>query len=207
MPEDERERVAEELRRVRAEARRGSRPEAGPGEPVGARERSKAPGPGEGKAEAEASPGAPLPECPASPPDAAPVNAAWTAEPAPPSGPTRFAYRVLDRLLRPRFEAQREFNARQVRLDNETLRYLNERTDATHRHYDRLLGLLGRRLDEVDERHAMLEKELVSHVRDLVRRIDLVLAEATRGRLGLEFALEDLRGRVERLEQVLGKRR
>jgi hypothetical protein len=163
--------------------------------------------PAEDTGEPEPAPPAPLLDVPGNPPDAAPVNAAWRAEPVPPSGPTRFAYRVLERILRPRFEAQREFNARQVRLDNETLRYLLERSDATHRHYDRLLGLLGRRLDEVDERHATLEKELVSHVHDLARRIDLVLAEANRGRLGLHFAVEELRDRVEQLERALGKRR
>ena len=42
-----------------------------------------------------------------------------------------------------RFEAQRTWNAHQVRLDNELLRYLEERFAATHRHYDRLLGAAG----------------------------------------------------------------
>jgi hypothetical protein len=207
MAEGERERVAEELRRVRAGARRGSRPDSGPAEPVGGQERSPTAEPEGDTGKSGSAPEAPLPERPGNPPDATSVNAAWRADPVPPSGPTRFVYRLLDRILRPRFEAQREFNARQVRLDNEALRYLGERIDATHRHYDRLLGLLGRRLDEVDERHATLEKELVAHVHDLVERIDLVLAEATRGRLGLQFALEELRVRVEQLEQALGKDR
>jgi hypothetical protein len=90
-----------------------------------------------------------------------------------------------------------------VQLDNEMLEYLERRSAATHRHYDRLLGELGRRLDESDERHAILERELVGHVQDLVRRIDLVLADGSRGRLGLEFALEEVRERLAGLEKVL----
>mgnify|MGYP001090527587 CR=1 FL=1 len=35
--------------------------------------------------------------------------------------------RVLERLLRGRLEAQRAFNADQVRLDNAALRYVEER--------------------------------------------------------------------------------
>jgi hypothetical protein len=90
-----------------------------------------------------------------------------------------------------------------VQLDNEVLEYVEKRSAITHQHYDRLLGDLGRRLDEADERHALLERELVGHVQDLVRRIDLVLAEASRGRGGLEFALEEVRERLTRLEEVL----
>ena len=44
-------------------------------------------------------------------------------------------------------------------------------------------------MGEIDERHLILQEELVAHVHDLVKRIDLVLAESERGRLGLEFAL------------------
>jgi hypothetical protein len=205
MGEGERERTAEELRRARTQGRRELRSDPGRGEPDPVPPPAREPEGGTG--EPPSSPPAPAADSPPSPPDTAPVNAAWRAEPDPPSGLTRLAYRLLDRILRPRFEAQREFNARQVRLDNETLRYLDERIDATHRHYDRLLGLLGRRLDEVDERHRTLEKELVTHVHDLVERIDLVLSEATRGRHGLRSAVEELRVRIEQLEQALGKRR
>jgi hypothetical protein len=205
MGEGKRERTAEELRRARTQGRRELGSDPGRGEPDPVPPPAREP---EGRTgEPPSSPPAPAAESPPSPPDTAPVNAAWRAEPDPPSGLTRLAYRLLDRILRPRFEAQREFNARQVRLDNETLRYLDERIDATHRHYDRLLGLLGRRLDEVDERHRTLEKELVTHVHDLVERIDLVLSEATRGRHGLRSAVEELRVRIEQLEQALGKRR
>ena len=111
--------------------------------------------------------------------------------------------RLLARFLAPQLEAQRAFNADQVRLDNALLRHVEERNAASHRHYDRLLGALGKRLDEVDERHAQLSRELVAHVHDLARRIDLVLAEAERGRPALEHALQDLRARVARIEDAL----
>jgi hypothetical protein len=58
-------------------------------------------------------------------------------------------------------------------------------------------------MGEIDERHLILQEELVAHVHDLVRRVDLVLAEGERGRLSLEFALKDLRTRVERVEERL----
>ncbi len=137
------------------------------------------------------------------PPDAAAVNATWRAEAPPPRGLSGGGRRLLERLLGPRLEAQQAFNSRQVQLDNEMLEYFERRSAATHRHYDRLLGELGRRLDEADERHAILERELVGHVQDLVRRIDLVLAEASRGRLGLEFALDEVKERLARLEKTL----
>jgi len=146
--------------------------------------------------------GAPLPE----PPDGAAVNAAWTAEAGPPGGVAGLLYRLLVRLLSPRFDAQRDFNAKQVQLDNALLGHLEGRFAATHVHYDRLLGLLGRRQDEIDERHRRLEEELRGHVGDLVRRVDLVLEESTKGRLAQEFALEDLRARLVRLEGALGRR-
>jgi len=81
------------------------------------------------------------------------------------------------------------------------LRYVAERFAATHETYDPLLGALGRRLDEVDERHRRLEAEVLAHVRDLVRRVDLVLEESTRGQLAQDGALEDLRARLARLEE------
>jgi len=139
----------------------------------------------------------PLPE----PPDAAPVNAAWAAEAKGPRGLRGLLFRALDRLLGPRFAAQRDFNAKQVQLDNAMLQYLAERFAATHEGYDPLLGALGRRLDEADERHRRLEAEVLAHARDLVRRVDLVLEESTRGQLAQDGALEDLRARLARLEE------
>ena len=110
------------------------------------------------------------------------------------------------RLFGGRLEAQSAWNAHQVRLDNEIVRYVEERFAVTHRHYDRLLGREGRRADEIDERHVLLERELVLHVQDLARRIDLVLAESSRGRAGQELVLADLRARLERLEEALRRR-
>jgi hypothetical protein len=147
-------------------------------------------------------PAAPLPE----PPDGAPVNAAWTAEACAPAGASGLLYRLLGRLLSPRFAAQRDFNAKQVELDNRILAYLGARFAATHENYDRLLGAVGRRLDEVDERHRRLEAELRAHVRDVVERVDLVLEEATRGGLARDHALEELRARLLRIEAALGRR-
>jgi hypothetical protein len=195
--DDDQEEVAAELRRVRDEARAARMSGHVPLELAPALQppRRRDPLPPRG---------APLPpvEAPPSRPDAAAVNAAWPAMGTPPRGLFAFVHRLLARLLRGQFEAQRAFNGHQVRLDNELLRYVDERFAATHRHYDRLLGLQGRRLDDVDERHVLLEGELLAHVRDLVHRIDLVLAESNRGRASVEFVLEDLRTRLARLEEA-----
>lgn len=139
------------------------------------------------------------------PPDPGPVNASWQAAPAPGRGLGGLLSRLLARLLGPQLEAQRAFNADQVRLDNALLSHLERRFEATHRHYDALLGATSRRLDEVDERHAQLAQELVAHAQDLARRIDLVIAESERGRPALEHALVDLRARVLRLEDAAQK--
>jgi len=192
---DEREDVAAELLRVREDARSAwveGTPEPAPLalRPAAAR-RPQTPPP------AEAVP---------APPDASAVNEAWLVEGEPRRGLLGFVDRALGRLLGGRFEAQRTWNAHQVRLDNELLRYVEERFAATHRHYDRLLGREGQRLDEVDERHVLLERELVAHVQDLVRRIDLVLGETSRGRAGQELVLADLRARLARLEEALRRR-
>lgn len=191
-----RKNVAEELRRVRDEVRRRAFLGTGPPVPAAPEAREPRAPPAEGLPPAEEpAPGEPAP----TPPDAAGVNESWRAEP-----PSRgWIRRLLERLLAPRLEAQRTFNARQVQLDNDLLQYVEARLAATHRHYDRVLGLYGRHLGEADERHMILQEELVVHVQDLVRRIDLVLAESQRGRLALEFGLEDLRARLERLEENL----
>ena len=140
---------------------------------------------------------------PAAPPDTAAVAAAWPAEAPLRRGVLGRLAALVGRLLAPRFDAQRQFNAIQARLDGELIEYLHARLAATHRHYDRLLTEQGRRLDEVDERHRQLERELVAHVHDLVARIDLVLSEANREKLALAFALEETRARLALLEQAL----
>jgi hypothetical protein len=140
-----------------------------------------------------------------SPPDASAVNASWRAEAQSPRGIKRLLDRLLRPVLGPRLAAQVEWNARQVRLDNEMLAYVEARFAETHRHYDAVLGRTGRHLGEVDERHMILQEELVAHVHDLVKRIDLVLAEGEKGRIGLEHAMRDVRTRLLRLEERLGR--
>jgi len=132
-------------------------------------------------------------------PDLGPVNASWATKPR----PRGLLGRLVAWLLKPQLDAQRAWNADQVRLDNAFVKYFEERLAATHRHYDSILGRMGQRLDEVDQRHRLLEKELVKHVQDLARRIDLALLEADRGRPGYEHALAELRERVLRLEEAL----
>jgi hypothetical protein len=196
---EEHDEVAETLRRVKDEARREARRTGtGPGVDVGPRA-STAEGRSAGAAAPAETESGPLPE----PPDPAAVNAAWMSEAPSRGGLSGLFDALLGRVLGPRFEAQRTFNARQVQLDNEILRYLETRWEATHRHYDRLLGDLGQRLDEADARHAQLEQELVGHVQDLVQRIDLVLADGSRGRLSFQLALEEVRERLVRLEDGL----
>jgi hypothetical protein len=191
---DERERVADELRRIRENARetasqdpRTLPPPAPVAEPEVLSELRPPRGPE-----------------PPQRPDTGGVQALWPARAQrEPRGLRGALARLLRRLLGPTLDAQADFNARQARLDTELADYVDARADATHRHYDHVLGLYGRRMDEIDERHVQLSRELVTHVHDLVKRIDLVLSEAERGRLSLESALRDLRARLVRLEERL----
>ena len=193
---DDRERIADELRKIR-EGVRDRALEGG-----GARQAPPPP--------ALRAPEVPRMESPAPPPpppprpDNAGVNDSWRIRAASAGGGIagRLA-RAVRGLLGPTLEAQEAFNSRQVQLDNEILAYIDARLEATHRQYDDVLGIHGRHMGEIDERHLILQEELVAHVHDLVRRVDLVLAEGERGRLSLEFALKDLRTRVERVEERL----
>ena len=201
MPTDqERERVAAELRRVR---------EAASSEPVPPRDAAQvlpAPRPVPSAAIE------PLPETAAhaaelARPDNAAVNQLWSLPVAhPPRGLSGRLYGLLVRLLSPLWDAQKELNSRQVRLDNEILDYIDARFDRTHRHYDRVLGDYGRHIRDIDERHLILQNELVAHVHDLVKRIDLVLTESERGRASLEAGMRDVRTRLARLEERLTAR-
>ena len=192
--EAERQRVAEELRQVRAAAR-----EAGSDEPATLP-------PPRGVSAPAALPPLSKVAAAAAPrrPDAGAVAALREARPIGPGRGVRGRLvGWLRRLLAPSFEAQGAFNARQAQLDAELLDYVDARLDVTHRHYDHVLGLHGRRMNEIDERHVLLQRDLVSHVHDLVKRIDLVLSEAERGRLSLEAALREVRARLVRLEESL----
>ena len=192
----QRERVAAELRRIREGVRDRALAEGrGPGAPPPLAVRT----PEVPRMETASPPAPPPPR-----PDNTGVNDAWRIRSAPMAGGAfgRLA-RAVRNLLGPTLEAQEAFNSKQVQLDNQILSYIDARLEATHRHYDEVLGIHGRHMGEIDERHLILQEELVAHVHDLVRRVDLVLSEAERGRLGLEFALKDLRARVERLEERL----
>jgi hypothetical protein len=140
-------------------------------------------------------------------PDNTALNEGWRVRDALGGGGWRRRLaRGLGRLLSRVLDAQESFNSRQVQFDNALLDYIDARLEATHRHYDSVLGLHGRHMGEIDERHLILQEELVAHVHDLVRRIDLVLAEGERGRAGLDFALKDLRERLRGLEERLPPR-
>ncbi|HEY6549340.1 MAG TPA: hypothetical protein VI589_15595 [Vicinamibacteria bacterium] len=195
--DEERAQVADELRRVRESVRERALLERDPSVVLPEPRPVRAP-------EAVPTEAPAAPESLPARPDAAAVNALWEAAPPPaPGGLRGWLVRALDGLLGGRFEAQRRFNAQQVQLDNALLAYVDARLAATHRHYDGVLGGVGRHLGEVDERHMILQEELVAHVHDLVKRIDLVLAEAERGRVSAEHALKDLRQRVKDLEERL----
>jgi hypothetical protein len=131
-------------------------------------------------------------------PDNAALNALWRTGEA---GGGRLM-RALRRLLRPLLRAPQDFKSAQVRFDNELMDYVERRLAHTHRHYDAVLGVHGRHMGEIDERHLILQEELVAHVHDLVRRIDLVLSEGEKGRVALESALRDVRARLLRLEEA-----
>jgi hypothetical protein len=195
--EEERAQVAAELRRVRESVRERALLERDVQSVLPAPLPPRTPEP----VPQEPSPAAPAP---AARPDASAVNASWEAQPPPgPAGLRGVLRRFVAGLLGGHFEAQRRFNAQQVQLDNALLDYVNTRLDATHRHYDAVLGGMSRHLGEVDERHMILQEELVAHVHDLVKRIDLVLREAERGRVSSVHALTELRERVKSLEERL----
>ncbi len=184
---DEREQVADQLRRIRDAVRDRALDEPAPGLPPARPTRAP---------ESVRSESVPEP-APAPPrPDAAAVNAGWDTAKAAGAG-------LLGRWLRPFAQAQAAWNSRQVQLDNALLEWIDARFDSTHRHYDRVLGIHGRHMADIDERHLILQEELVAHVHDLVKRIDLTLAEAEKGRLSLEFALRDVRTRLSKLEERL----
>ncbi len=191
---DERERVADELRRIREEI--GSRATEEPEADAGLEPREPRPPEPVAPPERRAAPESP---------DASALNESANVQLAlPKAGLRGVLARFLMGLLGPALDAQVTFNSRQVQLDNSLLEYLDQRFAHTHQHYDDVLGVHGRHLQEIDERHLILQEELVAHVHDLVRRIDLVLSRAERGGSGLRYDLRDLRARVARLEQRLG---
>jgi hypothetical protein len=188
--EEEREQVASELRKVREGVRERALVEQAPAQVLPPAPAVRTPAAVPPLTEE------PLPAPPLRP-DLEALNAEWrTAEAG-----GGLLWRLLRRLLRPGLRAQQQFNALQVRFDNAVLDYVELRLAHTHAHYDAVLGQHGRHMGEIDERHLILQEELVAHVHDLVRRVDLVLAASERGRVGLEFGLRDLRARLALLEE------
>jgi hypothetical protein len=188
---EERKNIAEVLRRVRNEPPAGHEGEEEPARPARRPWRPPEALPGD-------EPGAPGP-----PPDATGVSEARRVAPVAPRGWRGVLFRALDRLMGPRFEAQQSFNARQVELDNAILKHIEERSAGTHRHYDRILGIYRRHLEEIDERYRVLEEDLAAHVEDLIRRIDRILSDGEGARLSLDHELRDLRRRIEVLHDAL----
>jgi hypothetical protein len=195
---DERRQVAAEIRRVREAVQGEDVPARSPEEVLGSPRQT--PTPTAHPLQEAAAAQAPVPRAP----DAAAVNETWDTGAALARG-GRLA-RLLRRALAPALEAQVTFNSRQVQLDNELLAFLVARLEAIHRQYDGVLGIHGQHMQDIDTRHLILQEELVAHVHDLVRRIDLTLSEAERTRLSLESELRELRARVVELEAQLGGR-
>jgi len=139
------------------------------------------------------------------------LNALWNVAGAQPQGFLRGLFRrFLQRFaLGPVFEHQVHMNSAQVRFDNEVVEYVDARLDRMGRHYDRVLGLHGKRMEEIDERHLILQQELIRHVHDLVERIEFVFETAETNHLQVDGALretrEELRQLAERLESLAAR--
>jgi len=102
-------------------------------------------------------------------------------------------------------EQQAEMNSAQVKFDNQLVEYVDERLDRISAHYDRLLGLHGKRMEEIDERHLILQQELIQHVHDLIKRIDFVFETAEQNHLYLEGFLREVRDEAQSLADRLDR--
>lgn len=136
---------------------------------------------------------------PPAPPDLGPVNESWSLGGSRPTGISN----LLDGSREKQHEAQVKFNADQVQLDNALVSWTAAHFAATHTHYDAVIARMQKRMDDIDTRHRELERELVRHVHDLARRIDVVLGEGEKGRVSHEAALRSLRERLRALEERL----
>ena len=183
--------AADELRRVREEAQAQARPRAAALPPLR-------------DTDAVASVDAPETPMPAPPPARPDVDdPAAALSHAAPGGFRGLAFRALRRVLLPIVDAQIAANTRLAASQRAALDYVDARADATHRHYDAVLGQYGRQIEDANRRHVMLQADLVAHVHDLAKRIDLMIAEGERGRASLDVGLRDLRARVAKLEERL----
>ena len=100
-------------------------------------------------------------------------------------------------------ERQVQMNSAQVRFDNEVIEYVDARLDRMARHYDHVLGLHGKRMEEIDERHLILQQELIRHVHDLVERIEFVFETAETNHLQIDAALRETREELKDLAKRL----
>lgn len=107
--------------------------------------------------------------------------------------------RVLRFIMGPVVEKQAELNSAQVKFDNQAIEYIDERLDRMATQYDHVIGLHGKRMEEIDERHLILQQELIQHVHDLIKRIDFVFETAEQNHLYLEASLRDVRDEVRAL--------
>jgi hypothetical protein len=112
--------------------------------------------------------------------------------------------RVIRFALGPFVEHQVEMNSAQVQFDNDIVAYMDERMDRLAAHYDHMLGLHGKRMEEIDERHLILQQELIQHVHDLVERIDFVFETAEQNHLYLEGFFRELREELQELATKMG---
>ncbi len=136
---------------------------------------------------------------PPPPPDLGPVNASWQTSSKRPAGSL---LSLVDGREKDR-DAQARFNSDQVQLDNALVSWIAAHFAATHTHYDAALARMQKRMDDIDTRHRELERELVRHVHDLARRIDVVLGEGEKGRVSHEAALRSIRERLQVLAEKL----
>lgn len=113
---------------------------------------------------------------------------------------------VVHRLFGGPDDLQEQFNSASVQFDNEIVAYVDERFDRMARHYDAVLGAHGKRMEEIDERHLVLQRELIRHVHDLVERIEFVFESAEQQHLYLEGRLREIREELERLQALADTR-
>lgn len=137
-------------------------------------------------------------------PDRAALNELWDLARAQPTSPfRRFLARIARFALGPVVDRQTRMNSAQVQFDNALVAYVDARIDGVSRHYDGLLGLHGKRMEEIDERHLILQQELVRHVHDLVQRIEFVFETAETNHLYVDGLARETREELKRLVQRL----